>query len=144
MAAEKKKKGCQKIIFFQRSSKGKRDSTFFMKKKNYFPDTFGQPPATYDSPEKIQERLLKSACKETVRQVKEAMKIGYREITISLPSPMTEETKRRFWTDLEERVGAESLSIPNGIRYDSNPPQYGRDHWTVAGALGAEYVYLKI
>jgi hypothetical protein len=115
-----------------------------MKKKNYFPDTFGQPAATYDAPEKIQERLLESACKETVRQVKDAMKNGYREITISLPSPMTAETRRRFWNDLEERVGAESLSIPNGIRYDSDPPQFGRDRWSVDGALKADYVYLKI
>ena len=116
------------------------------KKKNYFPDPkdTAHKVIIQRSPEEIQEDLLERACKHVVRAVNDAIQYGQREITVSTWSGMTMETKRRFWTDLESRVGAESLSLFNGMVMQSNPPQDVHEPWSVEGALYAQYAFLKI
>lgn len=113
-----------------------------MKKKNYFPT---EPEVVVRlSDEKIQEALMKQACERVVRDVKEATKYGKKEIRVHALSGMTIETKRRFWTDLEEWAGTESLSLFNGMIYQTDPPQYEHLKWDVESAIHAQHAWFKI
>lgn len=116
------------------------------KQKNYFPDPkeTAHKVIVQRSPDAIQEDLLERACKQVVRAVNDAIQYGQDEITVSTWAGMTAETKRRFWIDLESRVGAESLSLFNGMVMQSNPPQEVHEPWSVEGALHAQYAFLKI
>lgn len=118
---------------------------------SYFPETFNRAALDkakqkHDQRDKAaeQEELLKRYSRNLVKEVDRALKDGNGRIEVYLPPTMTNETKLRFYRDLENKVGAESLSLFFGMELQSNPPQLQLERWDLQRVLQAHSVHLII